>query len=450
MNSFTSKKSVWLSVVFALLFVSSAFAQTKPFLQDIQVEPSPNPLLKKTSDVSPTLPTDLASAGLDSVSVPGYTGILIETLDGKVVKESYSNYAFNPASNVKVATAYAVLKTFGPDYRFPTNVWTDGSFDRFNGVLNGNLYVSGRDPVFNHENGVLLANELNGLGIRQITGDLIVTDNFTMSFSNSAVASASTLLASMDSAKRSAAAVRAWQNYVVNSKKIGKVNMNPSVSFTGKAYVQAVPVTARLLFSHESPKMREIVKVTMCYSNNFLAERLGDMVGGSYAVARMVQLNAGVTPEEFVLASSSGLGINRVTPRAQMRLLRTFRNELDKFKMTFADIMPVAGVDDGTLENRFNSAFSIGSVVGKTGTLPRTDGGVSTLTGEINTKKGKLLFVIFNQRGNVSRFRSFQNNYVAIIQSYFGGGVPMKYDQVGLDTRMAGAKISYPQKYNEE
>lgn len=452
MNTFTSKKSLWLSVVFVLLIASNAFSQgaTKPFLQDIMVaEPSPTPLVKKTASIS-TATVDVASGGLDSMDIPGYTGILIETLDGKVVKESYSNYAFNPASNVKVATAYAVLKTFGPDYRFPTNVWTDGSLDRFNGVLNGNLYVSGRDPVFNLENGVALANELNALGIRQVTGDLIVTDNFTMNFSNSVVASANTLLNSMDSMKRGAATSKAWQSHLVSSGKYGKVSANPGVTFTGRAYVQAVPNTARLLFSHESPKMREIVKVTMCYSNNFLSERLGDMIGGSYAVARTVQMNAGVTPEEFVLASSSGLGINRVTPRAQMKLLRVLRNELDRFKMTFADIMPVAGVDDGTLENRFNSTFSIGSVVGKTGTLPRTDGGVSTLSGEINTKKGKLLFVIFNQRGNVSRFRSFQNNYIAVVQSYFGGGVPMKYDQINLDARMAGTKISYPQKYNEE
>ena len=453
MNRFTSKKYLWLSVVFAFLIVSTGVAQPapKPFMQDIKVaEPAPTPLITKTGSVTSTATVDVANAGLDSINVPGYTGILIETMDGKIVKENYSNYAFNPASNVKVATAYAVLKTFGPDYRFPTNIWTDGTIDRFSGTLNGNLYISGRDPVFSYENGITIADVLNSTGIKQVTGDLIVTDNFTMNFSNSAVGSANSLLASMDSAKRNTAAVRAWQNYVTNAKKLGKVGMNPSVSFGGRAYVQPVPNNARLIFSHESPKMREIVKVTLCFSNNFLAERLGDMLGGAYAVARIVQMNAQVSPEEFVLASSSGLGINRVTPRAQMKLLRTLRNELEKNKMTFADIMPVAGVDDGTLENRFNTSLSAGSVVGKTGTLPRTDGGVSTLSGEINTRKGKLLFVIFNQRGNVSRFRSFQNNYVAIIQGYFGGGVPMKYDQVDLNERMAGTRITYPQKSNEE
>ena len=82
-----------------------------------------------------------------------------------------------------------------------------------------------------------------------------------------------------------------------------------------------------------------------------------------------------------------------------MGLLRVLRSELAKSKMTFADIMPVAGIDKGTLENRFDTDFSRGSVVGKTGTLGNTDGGVSALAGEINTRSGRLLFVVFNQRG---------------------------------------------------
>ena len=69
----------------------------------------------------------------------------------KPSSKAASNLAFNPASNVKIATAYAVLKTFGPGYRFPTNVWTDGTIDRATSTLNGNLYVSGRDPVFGYE-----------------------------------------------------------------------------------------------------------------------------------------------------------------------------------------------------------------------------------------------------------------------------------------------------------
>jgi D-alanyl-D-alanine carboxypeptidase len=99
-------------------------------------------------------------------AIPGYSGVLVESLDGNVVVENYSNVAFNPASNVKIATAYAVLKTFGPDYRFPTSVWTDGAYEEATGTLHGNLYISGRDPMFSLEHGVALASELNRMGIR--------------------------------------------------------------------------------------------------------------------------------------------------------------------------------------------------------------------------------------------------------------------------------------------
>lgn len=477
MNRLTKKKALWLSVAFTLLFswtTTNSFGQPvyskptspaptpKPLLQDIKIyqensNKSVDPLIKRTGSVaSSTAPANVAAPrsmnsaypALADVAVPGYTGILVETMDGKPVIESYSNMTFNPASNVKVATAFAVLKTFGPEFRFQTQVWTDGAYEQSTGTIHGNLYVSGRDPIFNYEHAVALASELNRIGIRIINGDLIVSDNFTMNYNTSAPRAGSSLIGTMDAAKRSVAATKSWQAYLTNAGKYGQVQAVPTVSFAGAVYVQPMPSNVKLLFTHESAPLKEIVKVTMCYSNNFLAERLGDMLGGAYAVSRIVQLNAGVSPQEFYLQTSSGLGINRVTPRAQMKLLRAFRKELERYKMTFADVMPVAGVDKGTLANRFDEDFAAGtvagSVVGKTGTLGNTDAGVSTLTGEINTRNGKLLFVIFNQRGNVNRFRSFQNSYVSLIQGQFGGAAQMPYSAVSLDVRLAKTRITYP------
>ncbi len=412
----------------------------KPLLQDIQIaQPTGNgqstPTVTKTADVYPTL---------NDVQIPGYSGVLVETLDGKTVVDSSSNFSFNPASNVKIATAYAVLKTFGPDFRFQTTVWTDGQIDPATRTLTGNLYVSGRDPMFNLEHGVRLALELNNLGISTINGDLIVTDNFAMNYSMSPVASGNNLLASLDSMKRNAATSRAWQNYLTNSGQMGRITMLPSVSVSGSVYVQPMPSNLRQLFTHESAPMREILKVTLSYSNNFLAERLGDMVGGAYKVSQIVQQGAGIQPQEFILQTSSGLGINRVTPRAMMKLLRALRNDLGRYRMAFSDIMPVAGIDKGTLEGRFDSDFARGSVVGKTGTLGNTDGGVSALAGEIGTRGGTLLFVIFNQRGSVPRFRAFQNSYVSMIQGQFGGAAPMSYNAVALAIRIANTRVTYP------
>jgi len=478
MNRFIKNKSVWFVVALWVSSTVSAFGQVstkptnpppKPLLQQIVVQPdktnssqptnvkptgASTPLVTKTGSSSPTtnvVPRKTSFPVLADVDIPGYSGILVESMEGSIVLDSYSNFPFNPASNVKIATAYAVLKTFGPDYRFPTSFWTDGQLDQTTGMLYGNLYVSGRDPMFNNEHAVIVASELNRLGVRSISGDLIVTDNFAMNYSMQANQSGNALQSVMNSAKRSAAATRAWNNYLITSRKA--FASVPSVEITGGVYVQALPTNAKLIFSHESATMREILKVTLCYSNNFLSERLGDMLGGPFAVARIVQQNGQIAPEEFYIQTASGLGVNRVTPRAMMRLLRTLRNELAKNKMNFTDIMPVAGIDKGTLEGRFDSDFARGSVVGKTGTLGQTDGGVSSLAGEIQTKNGALLFVIFNNRGGVQRFRAFQNSLVSLIQGQMGGATPMVYNQIALDVRLASTRISYPDtrtKGNEE
>lgn len=462
MTSFTKNRAFRLFTVFAVWICSTvvvfgqdtiaASSTPTPLMQQINVQtkttatPSPtgNPLVKTIGSSTAVSTIKSSVPALRDVAIPGYSGILVESLDGKIVMENLSGLNYNPASNVKIATAYAVLKTFGPDYRFPTSVWTDGQFDEATGTLYGNLYISGKDPSFNLEHGVSISLELNRMGVRNVTGDLVVTDNFVMNYSTNPQRAVTTLQATLDGSKRTPAVNRAWQSYLINSGKIAQVKGVPSVSIAGGVYVQMIPSNAKILFNHESAPMKEIVKATMSYSNNYLAEKLGDMLGGPPAVARVVQQNARVAPAEFYLATSSGLGMNRVSARAMMQLLRTFRKDLEKFKMTFADIMPVAGIDEGTLAGRFDEGFERGSVVGKTGTLGNTDGGASALSGEMNTRNGKLLFVIFNMKGSVPRFRTFQNSLVSLIQSQFGGAIPMTYSAVSLDVRMASTRFSYP------
>jgi D-alanyl-D-alanine carboxypeptidase/D-alanyl-D-alanine-endopeptidase (penicillin-binding protein 4) len=457
------KRANWsrfIGIAVFTLFSTTLFAQPDrpPLMQEITVQrpasanPTATPKIQKTGSTTPTVVGSAPITNsvrtlfpvLAEVSIPGYSGVLIESIDGNVVVESNAASAFNPASNVKLATAYAVLKTFGPDFRFLTNVYTDGAIDRTTGTLTGNVYVSGRDPMFAYQHAVTIANELNKLGIRSVTGDLIVTDNFTMNYSASTVASANSLFVTVDPSKRSAAATRAWLEHLSYSGQFGKVNGIPGITFTGAVYVQSIPSNLRHLFTHESAPIREILKATLCFSNNFLSERLGYMLGGPYSVAQIVRLNANISPAEFSIQTSSGLGYNRVTPNAMMKLLRALRSDLARYKMNFADIMPVAGIDKGTLEGRFDADFSRGSLVGKTGTLGQTDGGVSSLAGEVNTRNGRLLFVIFNMRGSVSRFRTFQNNYVSLVQGQFGGAQPLTYDAVSLETRLARTRVSYP------
>ena len=88
-------------------------------------------------------------------------GVVVERLDGETVVEQAAEQAFNPASAVKLMTALAALRTFGPKHRFATAIWTTGSFDKTTGTVNGDLVVSGRDPSFHYEHAVAVARELN-------------------------------------------------------------------------------------------------------------------------------------------------------------------------------------------------------------------------------------------------------------------------------------------------
>jgi D-alanyl-D-alanine carboxypeptidase/D-alanyl-D-alanine-endopeptidase (penicillin-binding protein 4) len=374
----------------------------------------------------------------DLAPVYGVQGVLIETLDGKVVSEQASDQRFNPASSIKLATAFVALRTFGPNYRFTTGFWTDGSFDKANGQVLGNLYVAGRDPSFHHEHGVMIARQLNSLGIRTVTGDLIVAPGFTMNFNWSARGSGESLYDTLDATRRSSEAVRAWTYERTALGDQSSLQTVPSLSVMGDVYVGSVAPGARLLLTHKSSKLTDVLKVLLCYSNNFMAERIGDSLGGKDSVTRQLVATLGIPPDEVQFASLSGLGVNRVTPRAMMKILRGLRAELQKNKLSPSDIMPVAGVDPGTLEDRFTGPAWQGSVIAKTGTLVRTDGGASSLVGQMRTASGDiLLFVIMNQHGSVLRFRSNQDYLVMQVQNSRGGPKAFNYKPLALTMKLA-------------
>ncbi len=368
----------------------------------------------------------------------GQQGVLVETADGRTVSSQSIDQTFNPASAVKLATALVALQNLGPQHRFTTGFWTDGSFDQKLGQINGNLYVTGRDPSFHYEHAVMIARQLNSLGIRTVTGDLIIAPGFTMNFGSSAIRSGEELYDTLDSSRRSVEAARAWTFERTSLGDHASLRSSPSVAVMGEVGVGSAAPRARLLLAHKSSKLTDVLKVFLCYSNNFMAERIGDNLGGKEAVERQLSTKLGIPAHEFQLASLSGLGVNRVTPRAMMKIFRGLRTELQKHRLTPADIMPVAGIDPGTLEDRFTGPAWQGSVIAKTGTLIRTDGGASSLVGQMRTATGEvLLFVIFNQRGSVVRFRQNQDFLVMQIQNSRGGPRAFKYSPLILTMKQA-------------
>jgi D-alanyl-D-alanine carboxypeptidase len=398
------------------------------------VQPKAEPVPQQQPQSSP----EKSPATEEARPVYGLQGVLVETLDGKVVSTQAENQQFNPASTLKLATALVALRTLGPQHRFATGIWSDGVLDKAAGRLSGNLYISGRDPSFHYEHAVLLARELNSLGIKEVSGDLVVAPGFTMNFSASARHSGEQLYDNLDSTLRYGEAIRAW-NYertLLNDR--ASLQTVPSVAVMGEVIVAPVPPSAKLLLTQKSSKLVDILKVLLCYSNNFMADRIGETLGGSDSVRQQLTDSLGLAPDDLKIASLSGLGYNRVSPRVMMKIYRALRDELQKYKLSPSAIMPVAGIDPGTLEDRFNGLAWRGSVIAKTGTLVRTDGGASSLVGQMRTANGEvLLFVIMNQQGSVARFRENQDYFVMLIQNSRGGPKAFEYKPLMLTMQLS-------------
>ena len=84
-----------------------------------------------------------------------------------------ANAPANPASVMKLVTTYAGLELLGPAYTWATPVYVDGSIN--NGVLTGNLIIQGKgDPKLVQERVWLLLRRVQGMGIKTITGDILL------------------------------------------------------------------------------------------------------------------------------------------------------------------------------------------------------------------------------------------------------------------------------------
>ena len=79
----------------------------------------------------------------------------------------------NPASVMKLVTTYAALDLLGPAYSWRTPVYVEGAVR--DGTLYGNLYIRGLgDPKLVTERLWLLLRRVQGLGVRQIAGDIVL------------------------------------------------------------------------------------------------------------------------------------------------------------------------------------------------------------------------------------------------------------------------------------
>ncbi len=126
-----------------------------------------------------TLPPEVEAA-LARAKVPreALAAIVIDAAplaNGKTVPllSHRASASVNPASVMKLVTTYAGLELLGPAYTWATPVYVDGTVK--DGVLTGNLIIQGRgDPKLVQERLWLLLRRVQGLGIKTITGDILL------------------------------------------------------------------------------------------------------------------------------------------------------------------------------------------------------------------------------------------------------------------------------------
>ncbi len=322
-------------------------------------------------------------------------GLLIESLDSSTVyAELNSDVGFNPASVIKVATSMTALYKFGADYQFRTGFFADGVINKKTRTLNGNLVlVSTGDPTLTTIDVSRLVRDVVRAGVTRVTGSLILTGPFTY--------------ANMWTTERATRGLNLLMRKVGVRIGGGIKRGNP---------------TGTEITSHQSNSLRDILFFQNAHSSNPTAERLGEALGGPKAVEQFLIGQVGISPSDVQLTHTSGLDFNRITPRATVQIFRELVYWLNLNNMQPQDILPIAGMDVGTLQRRFTSLDYRGAIIAKTGTLPGTDGGVSTLAGIAYTRdKGPILFAIFNSKGSVTTYRKLQDDFLKKFIAECGG-----------------------------
>lgn len=313
------------------------------------------------------------------------------------------------ASLTKIATTIAALHQWELDFQFETQFFGTGEIQ--DGVLQGDLIVvGGGDPIFVWEEAIAIGNALNELGIRKITGNLIVSEQFFMNFNPDPTLGGDRLKAGINR--------NLWSGEVKTAHgKLAPNTPQPQVELLGRVVVQNNPPTeaGRLLLRHQSLTLRQIIKQMNIYSNNTIAEVLAQALGGGQAVAKIAAEVAGVPPTEIQLINGSGLGVqNRISPRGATAMLIALERQLAGDPTGVEDLFPVAGRDNlGTMRDRNlppNTAM-------KTGTLAQ----VSALAGILPTQEyGWVWFAIINEGGDIVELRAQQDRLLQNLSQAWG------------------------------
>ena len=321
------------------------------------------------------------------------------------------------ASLTKIATSLAALSTWDHSHQFETLISATGPINK--GILQGDLVVIGNgDPLFVWEDGIALANSLNRLGIKKVTGKLVIRGRFSMNENLNPMTSGQLLLKSFNS--------RTWTRPIIfRYSLMPKGTPKPQLQILGGVKLenpQTGPQQTKpnLLLRHRSLTLTQLIKEMNIFSSNNMSEIIADSLGGAQVVRRLAANAAGVPLGEIQLINGSGLGVeNRISARAVCAMLMALQRKLQPLGLTIGDFFPVSGRDrNGTMSRRH---FPQATVI-KTGTLRN----VSALAGVMPTRdRGLVWFTIINRGNDVMGLRAKQDSLLqSLIQQWGTSLIP--------------------------
>ena len=300
--------------------------------------------------------------------------IVVDAMTGEVIFERNSTQARKPASVIKLLSATSVLSYIDSQKVFNTNIYKgvdpgtiviNGEYDPWISMIQSQAQKMGRTSLprlgFNTINRY---NELADAEAKRLK--ILYTGLFPQDLAN-------------------------LQAFL---KKRGIRTTAEKITAEDALWQSAEP-----LVLSASPTLETMVKWTLLWSDNVLAERLARLAAitsgetfntqGVENTFHTVLTNFGIDPDKIEVADGSGLSKqNRVTAKAIADLLMKIRN--DPKYVSVYEGLPIGGVS-GTLQKRFltTAPQAVGLVRGKTGTLS----GTVSLAGYVDSEDRQYIFV---------------------------------------------------------
>jgi serine-type D-Ala-D-Ala carboxypeptidase/endopeptidase (penicillin-binding protein 4) len=307
---------------------------------------------------------------------------VVDLATGRAVFSHNPALPLAPASNEKLAVAYAAISSLGPAFRFETDVLGLGAPD--GNVFRGSIVLKGYgDPTLSDSQLRLLATQVRDAGIRHVTGRVLgdetwfdsarTAPGWKTSFYIDESPPLSALVVDRDRFGRRVPSDPA----LAAAQRFRSVLVAAGVSVAGTAKDGVADESALPLASVESASLASIVGYMNRESDNFTAEMLlkelgavltdeGSTAAGAGVVAGRLAAD-GVPMSGVRIVDGSGLSLlDRMTANALVALLSVSWQD-PAVRPTLVRSLPVAG-ESGTLHDRMRRSPARGVVVAKTGT----------------------------------------------------------------------------------